>query len=129
MHKLIKLSEPTLKFGHDQALEDPRDGLMLFGPLDKGKPYGIRAGVIGIQEGIRRFKKWIERIQGPILNNPPQLARPPFPGFEAVFRIPWNPQPTIEIQISEQELNKHLHLDDKHQRVYNTVEIYSRKIV
>jgi hypothetical protein len=129
MHKLIKLSEPTLMFGHDQALEDPRDGLMLFGPLDKGKPYGIRAGVIGTQEGIRRFKEWVERIQEPILNNPPHLARPPFPGFEAIFRIPWNPQPNLEIQISEQGLNKCLHLNDKHQRVYKTVEIYSNRII
>ena len=105
------------------------DGLTLFGPLDEGKPYGIRAGVIGTKDGIQRFKKWVEHIQDPISNDPPQVARPPFPGFEAAFRIPWNPQPTLEIQIPESELKRCLFLNDKHQRVYNTVELYSSKII
>jgi hypothetical protein len=34
---------------------NPRDGLTLFGPLRKGKPYGIRAGVIGTSTGISPF--------------------------------------------------------------------------
>src|SRR5918999_5303169 len=104
MKPLIKLDEPTLLFRHDQAMEDPRDGLSLFGPLDEGKTYGIRAGVIGRKDGIRRFKNWVERIQGPISNEPLQIARPPFPGFEAAFRIPWNPQPTFQIEISDDDL-------------------------
>lgn len=41
MEELIKLTEPPLLFGHGQAMEDPRDGLSLFGPLDEGKTYGI----------------------------------------------------------------------------------------
>ena len=52
---LIKLPEPTLRFGYDQEMEDPKDGLMLFGPLDEGRPYGIRCGVIGTRDGIGRF--------------------------------------------------------------------------
>ena len=129
MIEIIKLDEPSLLFAHNQAMEDPRDGLTLFGPLDKGKPFGIRAGVIGTKEGLLRFRKWVEKIQYLTSNNPPQIARPPFPGFEAVYRIPWNPKPSIEIQISNIELNKSLHIDDKHQRVYKTVELYSDKII
>lgn len=129
MEYLIKLSEPTLLFCHRQAMEDPRDGLSLFGPLDEGKPYGIRAGIIGTRDGIRRFKNWLERIQGLISNDPPERARPPFPGFEAVFHIPWNPQATFEIQISDEELNRYIFLDDKYQRVYKTVEMYSESII
>jgi hypothetical protein len=129
MEYLIKLSEPTLLFRHRQAMEDPRDGLTLFGPLDEGKPYGIRAGVIGTRDGIRRFKNWLERIQGPISNDPPERARPTFPGFEAIFRIPWNPQPTLEMQISDEELNRYIFLDDKYQRVYKAVEMYSKRII
>lgn len=129
MIEIIKLDEPSLLFAHNQAMEDPRDGLTLFGPLDKGKPFGIRAGVIGTKEGLLRFRKWGEKIQYLTSNNPPQIARPPFPGFEAVYRIPWNPKPLIEIQISNIELNKSLHIDDKHQRVYKTVELYSDKII
>lgn len=41
MRKLLKLDEPCLLFQHDQAMEDPRDGLTLFGPLDEGKPYAF----------------------------------------------------------------------------------------
>ncbi len=125
---LLKLPEPTLLFGHGQEMEDPKDGLMLFGPLDEGRPYGIRAGVVGTEAGIRRFKRWLERIQRPVFDNPPHPARPIFPGFEAVFRLPWDPQPAFEIEIPEAELNQSLRLDDRHQRVYNTVEVYSSRI-
>jgi hypothetical protein len=110
-------------------MEDPRDGLTLFGPLDEGKPYGIRAGVLGTKDGIRRFKNWVAKIQSPISNTPPDIARPAFPGFEAIFRIPWNPVPALEIAIDEAELHRSLHLDDKHLRVYKTVEVYSSRIL
>lgn len=129
MRKLVRLTEPALLFRHDQAVEDPRDGLSLFGPLDQGKPYGIQAGVIGTRDGIQRFKKWVERIQNPILQATPKVARPPFPGFEAVFRIPWNPEPTLKIEVPVEELFGALHLDDRHQRVYQTVEVFSQRIV
>ncbi len=129
MKYLKKFPEPTLLFYYSQEMEDPRDGLTLFGPLDEGKPYGIRSGVIGTKDGIRRFKNWVERIQGPIFNDPPDRARPPFPGFEVIFRIPWDPQPRLEIPISEEELNRYIFLDDKHQRVYKTVEVYASKII
>lgn len=110
-------------------MEDPRDGLMLFGPLDEGKPYGIRAGVIGTNDGIRRFKNWVEEIQGPLVNEPVQVAYPFFPGVETVFHIPFNPIPTLEICVPQEELNKSVHLEDKHQRAYKTVEIYSTRII
>ena len=48
---LIRLEEPPLLFKYGQSVEDPRDGLTLFGPLDEGRPYGVRAGVIGIPQG------------------------------------------------------------------------------
>lgn len=128
MDDLIRIQEPTLLFNYGQAMEDPRDGLALFGPLDQGKPYGIRVGVVGTRECIRRFKKWVEKIQGPIANNPPRIARPPFPGFEAIFRIPWGIKPAIEIEVPDAELNREVHLDDKHLRVYRTVEVYSKRI-
>ncbi len=59
MFELIKLEEPTLLFDHNQAMEDPRDGLTLFGTFDKAQVYGIRAGVIGTRDGIRRYKDWV----------------------------------------------------------------------
>lgn len=129
MDKLIRLREPTLLFRHNQAMEDPRDGLTLFGPLDKGKPYGVRAGVIGSKDSIRRFKRWVTQIQGAVSSHPPHPFRPPFPGFEAAFGIPFDPEPRVEIEVLDKDLHEALFLDDKHHRVFNTVELYSEKII
>jgi len=110
-------------------MEDPRDGLTLFGPLDEGKPYGIRAGVIGTSDGIKRYKNWVLKIQGPIASSKGRTARPPFPGIEAAFRVPWGPDPSIVIEILEVELKGALYLDDKYQRVFKTVDVYARRII
>jgi hypothetical protein len=40
--QMLRLLEPKLLLGHNQAIEDPRDGLSLFGPLDVGRTHGIR---------------------------------------------------------------------------------------
>ena len=126
--ELIHLPEPSLLFNHGQATEDPRDGLTLFGPLDKGRPYGIRGGVIGTRDGIRRFKNWLVSIQCPVSNNPPQTARPPFPGFEAAFGIPWCSDPVQEIVIDDAELRTKYLIDDRHQRIFHTVDLYASRI-
>jgi len=89
MSALIHLPEPQLLFRHDQPMEDPRDGLTLFGPPNPS-PRGIEAGVIGTPAGIERFRRWCERLQRYI---PPldledeqfYLSHPPFPGFQAAF--------------------------------------------
>ncbi len=129
MSEFIKLSEPTLLFGYDQRLEDPRDGLTLFGPLDEGKPHGVRMGVIGTKEGVAHFKRWVEQIQHFVADYPARTARPPFPGFEQVFGIPWNPKPDLVIEFDRQELNEHLYIGDSHQRVYQTVDFFSERIL
>jgi len=131
--KLSCIPEPTLLFRHDQAVEDPRDGLSLFGPLDKGSPYGIRAGVIGTNDGLRRFRDWAAKIQRSIIESDPdelfQLSHPPYPGFEAAFRIPWDPVPVLEIKITRDDVNQRIFLSNKHQRVYKTVDLYADKIL
>jgi hypothetical protein len=126
---LIHLPEPMLRFGYHQDVEDPRDGLSLFGPLDKGKPYGIRAGVVGTAQGVAWFGQWVKRIQKPILSAAHDRARPPFPGLQAVFGIPWNPAPEIELHVPEDELRQAAHIDDRHQRVHRTVRLYSERII
>ena len=128
MPDLLYLQEPKLLFGFSQAIEDPRDGLSLFGPLDTGKPYGVRAGVVGTEQGLRRFREWVDKLGRPIANDPPSMAAPPFPGFEAAFGIPWRPSPIIEMQVPEAELASVMYLDDKHVRVYRTVDVYARRI-
>lgn len=133
MITLTKLPEPRLRFGYNQAMEDPRDGLTLFSPLDEGTVHGIRAGVIGTHDGIRRYKEWVESIQRPIFDldayGKPLLHRPFFPGFETVFNIPWRPAPVLEIVLPQGELEKHLFIGDRYKRVYETVSVYTDRIL
>src|SRR5689334_9212806 len=89
--QLDYLDEPLLRFGHGQLLADPKDGLFLFGPLlDQRKPAEIRVGVIGTEQGIGRYERWVERVNGFI---PPGVAGSEhhlaFPGFEAAFKTSW----------------------------------------
>lgn len=103
MNPLLRLKEPNLLFNYDQSLEDPRDGLSLFGPYDQGR-FGINAAVLGTRDGIRKYKAWVQKIQGHVSNNDGDPGRPPYPGFESAFGIPWNPKPIVEIIIDENEL-------------------------
>lgn len=133
MENLIRISEPTLRFGFQQGMEDPRDGLTLFGPYDGGQVYGIRAGVIGTKQGLQRFRNWVERIQSPIYDldkdGNPQMNRPFFPGVGAAFNVKWSSDPVLTIVIPDGEIEKHVYLDDNFKRVYETVEIYSERIL
>ena len=128
MNDLIHIPEPRLLFRHKQATEDPRDGLTLFGPLDEGKPYGIKAGVIGTKTGLEYFQRWVDWVQRPVFTRPAQLGRPPFPGFETVFRTPWNAKPVLSVEITDEEIDEHLYLDEPHQRVYGTVTVFADRI-
>jgi hypothetical protein len=129
MRNLIRLSEPQLLFGHGQAMEDPRDGLALFGPFDTGTVFAIRTGVVGTRSGIERFKAWTHRIKTLVRTKNHIQARPPFPGFEAVFRIPWSDAPLLVRTIDEEELKKRLFQDDRHQRVFQTVDLFADEII
>lgn len=129
MKDLIYLPEPRLLFRHNQAMEDPRDGLTLFGPLDASQPYGIKAGVIGTEEGTKRFERWVEWVQQPVCNSTPVLGRPPFPGFESVFRSSWNTKPVLTLTVTDREIDDFLYLDEAHQRVYGTVGVFAKRIL
>lgn len=129
INRLDFIAEPKILFGFNQKLEDPRDGLSLFGPVDEFKPYGISSGVVGTKDGIRKFKKWLGSIQSPAFNEGSKIARPYFPGFEAVFKIPWNLNNLHEIEISEQELDKTIFHEDKHIRTFKTVDLYSNPVI
>lgn len=126
MRSLLRLPEPTLLFRHGQAMEDPRDGLTLFGPLDAGKPHGISSGVIGTKVCIDKFKRWVDWSQSLIRPTIPQLATPPFPGFESAFRIPWSPAPVQAVEIDEAELKQKLYLDDRHQARFRHSQLVCR---
>lgn len=128
MFNLDLIREPKLLFGYNQKLEDPKDGLTLFGPLEEPKVYGVRVGVIGSKEGIRRFEEWAERVQGPIIPENIDVARFVFPGFKAVFGINWDPRPSLRLVIPDADF-KTIYIDDRYQRVFGTVSLYADRIV
>lgn len=129
MPELIYLAEPLLLFSYGQGMEDPRDGLTLFGPFDRGSLFGIRTGVIGTAAGIQKFNAWVTRIQAPVRTRKPVQSRPPYPGFEAVFRIPLALKPLLELPVDEQDLKRCLYQDDRHQRVFQTVALFTDRII
>jgi hypothetical protein len=123
---LSRLPEPKLLFGHGQAIEDPRDGLTLFGPLDEGKTFGLRPAVIGTADGIQRFWRWVDKIQGPIDDQ--KVHRPPFPGFEAAFCVPFGRRAVFEVVLDPQQLLNACRIDDRHQRVHHVVRLFADPI-
>lgn len=131
MNELIKLDEPLLLFGHNQALEDPRDGLTLFGPLQSKPPYGISYGIVGTKEGIQRFYKWVSSIRK-LLAHPDASKKElwiPFPGFESTLGIPFSTKAVKENIVDDRLLQEILREDDPFQRVHNAVDLYTELIL
>jgi hypothetical protein len=65
----VLLEEPKLEFRYGQFLEDPHDGLSLFGPfgIEVGAhPKNLSFGVIGTQKGIQSFVQWCRVARGPL---------------------------------------------------------------
>lgn len=125
--RLLTFPEPRLRFGHDQMLEDPKDGLMLFGPPEI--PGSTRYGVIGLPEGIRQFEAWARRLKQPIPANEDVTSSVMFPGYETAFRTPWDPEPRVRITIDPEELESKVKITDAHQRVFDTVDLYAQPII
>src|SRR5215469_7315282 len=106
----ILLDETRLEFRHKQFLEDPHDGLSLFGPYGieaSSHPKNITMGVIGGPEGIAAFSQWCKTVRGPVyageVRNP--ILWPVFPGFEAAFcsDLPREPAWSSELDVKTLE--------------------------
>jgi len=128
MQELTKIEEPKILFGYNQMLEDPRDGLTIFGPLENLKPYGIISGVVSTKDGLQKFKNFLKEIEKPIYNRD-NISRPFFPGFNSIFKMEWSADKIYHITISEEELGKCLYYEDAHTRTYHTVSLFSDKII
>lgn len=126
---ITKLDEPELTFGHNRNAYDPRDGLILFGPLTRTKVEDINLGIIGPKEGIRRLVTWLQALQQPIKSLDKDLARPFFPGFKATFEITINFNNIENIEIDSNSISKYLKYTDTYQRVYNLVNLYADELI
>ena len=129
-NSLLHINEPRLSFGYGQELENPKDGLFLFGPLDdRANPAEIRIGVIGTPQGLDCFDEWVESIQGFI---PPKDPNRPhhagWPGFQGVFGTRWPKQPLVKLTVSENALHNSIRIADRHEAIYETVNLFSEPI-
>jgi hypothetical protein len=124
------LGEPKLVFGNGQALESPKDGLFLFGPLQEASaPKTIRLGVIGTPEGIRRFGAWSDRVRGflPAAESVSPQHRP-FPGFFTVFGADWPSAPVCALEVDADALSAAIRISDRHQAIFKMVDLYKAPI-
>lgn len=126
MKGLFYINEPKLLFGHEQACADPRDGLSLFGPVNR--VYGIKSGVVATHQGFSIFKKYIHRIQRPVYNAN-NITRPMFPGFEAVFECKWENEDLFFLEVGDDEVDRLLYNESTHKRTYDLVTLFIEKII
>lgn len=127
---LKHIKEPLLTFGKGQKAIEPRDGLMLFGPFDQMKVKGIKnIGVIGPQNLRVKMIEYLKKIHAPILNSDRNIARPNFPGLEAVFGISINLDNIVELNVEDDKITEYLNYKDSHQRVHNWVNLYVNPLI
>jgi hypothetical protein len=123
------IDEPLLTFASGQKAIDPRDGLMLFGPFDHKKVQGQKTiGIIGTHSLRQIMIDYLKKIHSPIFHLDKSIARPNFPGIEAVFGISVNFNNIPQLDIEEKDVDKYLKYTDSHQRVHNWVNLYVEKL-
>jgi len=126
---IVHFSEPSLTFGFDQDLIDPRDGLTLFGPYKSEGVFGVSWGAVGTKEGIEFLKSWVNKINSPINETEDSNLWIPFPGFEAAFGVPFPKSPVVKRIINSDTLMEILKNQDSFQRVHNVVDFYAQEIL
>lgn len=127
---LIHIDEPMLMFGHGQTMENPKDGLLMFGPLTDTKgPNELRVGVIGRKKGLERYSRWVQQINGYIPAERADTAHhAAYPGFEAIFGCKWPISPICNLAIPEESIWDNLYLTDRHDAIFKTVGLFVTEI-
>ena len=128
---LKHIPEPALAFGFGQTAEHPKDGLFLFGPpASNQNPARMDVGVIGTAEGIERYERWVRSIGATI--DAPEKGRQEnkmmWPGFEAVFGIPWPGKPYTSCMINGDELSRRIRIENRHEAIFNAVQLYEETL-
>ena len=128
--KLELLTEPELRFAYGQSSSYSKDGLLLYGPpSEDGQPKEIRYGLIGTENGLALFEKWLKRIQGYIPSKNPDKAHFHYwPGFSAAFNTEWPTIPLSRYVIDGEALSKNIRLSDRYHAVYEAAGLFSDTI-
>jgi|ERR1700680_1498806 len=110
----------------------------LYGPVDQTRSVpSIRYGVIGTEQGVRRFRQWSERIRGLVdipRPGPRSRAVEPqhvlFPGFAAAFHADLPQDPACVIcDISSLDIDHSLRLENRHEAVHETVDLFVSRLI
>lgn len=127
---LVEVPEPDLLFGHGQSMAHPKDGLLLYGPLQSPLAGGrLRIGVVSTARGKELYSKCVDRLSKSIA--PARLDDPNhtvFPGFQALFGVEWPKDPAVWIEIDPEELARVIRIQDRHQAIHQAVSLYSEAI-
>ena len=125
--ELLHFPEPKLEVGLGQQTDDPREGLLLFGPRPfERNPKVLRIGVVGAAEGIELFTRWCKRFRGRVDSGAEEINNRlvPFPGFDAVFGAEWPDAPIVTRAIPRADLLNSIRVQERHQAVAKTVGLY-----
>lgn len=128
--RLIEIPEPELQFAFGQAMEHPKDGLSLYGPLRSPLTGGrLRIGVVATERGRRLYGKFAARVCKPIVQAKPSDANHTlFPGFQAIFGVEWPLEPAAYVEVDPADLDAAISMSDRHQAIHKAVSLYSDAI-
>ena len=130
--RVIHVPEPMLGFGHDQLAEHPKDGLVLYGPLDRrDQPAQPRLGAIGTPEGVAYLEQYLGEISRSVEIEPPKKTdkkeRPHlsnFPGLEEAFGLRLDLSRLARRHIDIQALDAATRQVNHHEAVASAAAIY-----
>src|SRR5690606_15701279 len=71
---------------------------------------------------------WAARLAGTIDADPKIASSVMFPGFETIFRTPWEARPRVRLEIDPTVLDSKVKNTDPHQRVFDTVDLFAEPI-
>jgi len=129
--KLGSIEEPTVSVGLGQTIEDPREGLMLYGPVPFVRnPKEIKVGLVSTKEGANLFGRWCSSFREPVhmTNKMREGNDVPFPGFGAVFGAEWPKKPNVNVLVSRADLIKAVRMRDRHKAIYSAVDLFVQQI-
>ena len=123
------LDEPLLEFGGGGREIDIRFGLMRHGPLEPERASRVRLGVIGTNETIEGFSRFLDRCQVGIGAKPsrqPNLFLP-FPGLanENPFRCAFEVDPRARKPIPRSDITRIVTIKSNAEAIEEAVTLFA----
>lgn len=127
--------EPTLGFGLNQSSDHPKDGLFLYGPLERPDRPDIRVGVVGTPAGVGYLRRWVDSIAG-LIEVPPRGPRDKehrlhlsdFPGLEEAFGLRLPVSSLITYEINPASIEQAIGILNHHEAVAGAVDLFLQPV-